>query len=376
MVALFAAVVALVSLCAALRGKGPEDLEKRLQEWDGGQIKNLREVAELDRVRRFRATTPEAALSWQESSRELLFKLLWLDDLVKANAPGTDGKPGIALNPRLTVEGNHDGYTVYELKINSTPTRVMTATLTVPDGQGPFPAIVCIGGHASDRFRFYAPETFPGKTGEIYAGLGTVFTKNGFVTISTKVSQHHIYEKGKRTLMGERLWDLIRCVDYLTTREDVDAKNIGCTGLSLGGQMANRLSAMDTRIKASCPAGWLPSAEWWILRKRQETSRSGCVCWYFPGLTENFCVVDIYIMNAPRALMYHAGEKDNLTPIKIATANMQRIKPAYAVFGQADLATIDVHPFGHQYNADTTSVLAFFRKHLQEKSCERGEGGG
>ena len=52
-----------------------------------------------------------------------------------------------------------------------------------------------------------------------------------------------------RTLMGERLWDLMRCVDLLLSLEDkVDRGRIGCTGLSLGGEMAMWLGAMDSRV--------------------------------------------------------------------------------------------------------------------------------
>ncbi len=42
-----------------------------------------------------------------------------------------------------------------------------------------------------------------------------------------------VYEDG-RLLMGERLWDLMRCVDYLRSLPTVDSKRIGCAGLSLG----------------------------------------------------------------------------------------------------------------------------------------------
>jgi len=49
----------------------------------------------------------------------------------------------------------------------------------------------------------------------IYRGFATALAEKGVVTISTDVGQHEVYEAG-RLLMGERLWDLMRCVDYLS----------------------------------------------------------------------------------------------------------------------------------------------------------------
>jgi len=74
------------------------------------------------------------------------------------------------------------------------------------------------------------------------------------------VGQHVVYEEG-RMLMGEWLWDLMRCVDYLVSLDEVDQSRIGCGGLSLGGEMAMLLGGMDERIRAtssifrvSCPS--------------------------------------------------------------------------------------------------------------------------
>jgi formylglycine-generating enzyme required for sulfatase activity len=46
-------------------------------------------------------------------------------------------------------------------------------------------------------------------------------------------------------------WDLGRTLDYLATRPDVDAERVGYVGLSLGGQTAVGLLAVESRIKAA-----------------------------------------------------------------------------------------------------------------------------
>src|SRR5690606_10542975 len=114
--------------------------------------------------------------------------------------------------------------------------------LTVPisSDRKQFPAVVCIHGHGGNRNIVYDPKS-------LYAGFATDLAESGYVTISTDVGQHEVYENG-RTLMGERLWDVLRCVDYLNTLSQVDAERLGCAGLSLGGEMAMWLGAMDPRM--------------------------------------------------------------------------------------------------------------------------------
>src|SRR5690606_33489392 len=119
----------------------------------------------------------------------------------------------------------------------------------------------------------------------LYRGFATKLAADGDVTISTDVGQHEVDEAG-RTLMGERLWDVMRCADYVATLDRVDADRLGCAGLSLGGEMAMWLGAMDPRMRVTVSSGFLTSVE--NMRNRH------CPCWDFPGLTENFAFSDIY----------------------------------------------------------------------------------
>ena len=145
--------------------------------------------------------------------------------------------------------------------------------------------------------------------------------------------------------MGERLWDLIRCLEYLNTRAEVDPERIGCAGLSLGGEMAMWLGAMDTRIQATVSAGFLTTVE---------NMRQGhCPCWDFPGFTENFDFADIYSLMAPRPLQCQIGELERAPggfPVSIAEKALAEIKAAYGVFGKAPKADLVVHPAGHIFD--------------------------
>jgi dipeptidyl aminopeptidase/acylaminoacyl peptidase len=220
---------------------------------------------------RFAAKTPDEALAWQKAARGKLAQLLKLEELLQGAEAGLAGRSIPSLNEKVLATREEEKYSRYDIEVNSTKTRRTRVVLTVPrplDAKAP--AVVCIHGHGGQRNIVYE-EKSP------YRGFARVLAENGFVTISTDVGQHEVFEEG-RMLMGERLWDVMRCVDYLLTRKEVDRERIGCAGLSLGGEMAMWLGAMDTRIKVSVSSGFLTTVE--------NLRQGHCPCWDFPGFTQ------------------------------------------------------------------------------------------
>src|SRR5262249_54578499 len=61
------------------------------------------------------------------------------------------------------------------------------------------------------------------------------------------------------TWPGIMLWDDLRTLDYLAQRPEVDAKRLGCVGLSVGGYRSYMLAALSPRVKAAVAVGWMTS---------------------------------------------------------------------------------------------------------------------
>ena len=182
------------------------------------------------------------------------------------------------------------------------------------------------------------------RPGTIYHAFADHLARRGFVTLSADVGQHDVQDR-ERTLMGERLWDLIRVVDYATSRSEVDAERIGCAGLSLGGEMAMWLGAMDPRIRATVSSGFLTT---------MENMREGhCMCWDFPGLQRRYDFADIYSLISPRPLQCQNGRQESLPggfPVDLAEQVMSEIKAVYRVWNAEEAAELDVHDGGHVFH--------------------------
>lgn len=292
-------------------------------------------------MRLLRCPTTNAAdiERWQRTTRTTLFALLNIDDLVAADHTGTAGAAALPLNPKVIERQPGDHYTRYLIEIDSRPDRRIAVVLTVPNGARPHatPAVICIHGHGGTRDIVY-------DKGTIYHGFAAVLAENGYVTLSTNVGQHTVQD-ATRTLMGERLWDLIRVVDLAVSREEVDAKRIGCAGLSLGGEMAMWLGAMDPRMRVTVSAGFLTL---------MENLRNGhCMCWDFPGLQRRYEFIDIYSLIAPRRLQCQNGTKERLPggfPVDLAQQAMAEIHEVYRVLGHGDAVSLAVHDAGHVFD--------------------------
>jgi dienelactone hydrolase len=298
-----------------------------------------------------------ATVVWQKEVRAKLLDLLSINDLIT-------GKKDIPFNPTEVRTWDMGEYVVKDLTLQSTPGRRMEIVLTLPKGaSGRCPAVVCIGGHGSQRFTTYTKGQAFGElpanakdSSPVYKGFAAELARRGYVTISTSVSQHKVCEEG-RTLMGERLWDLMRCVDYLESLPQVDKSRIGCAGLSLGGEMVMWLAAVDERLQSAVSCGFLTTMD--------HIAKHGCPCWNFSGLRQLVDFADIYALIAPRSLESQNGQKEpptDFTP-ELASRAMAEVRPVYAAFDCAQKPILDIHGGAHE--VDLPALLSFFEENLK-----------
>ncbi len=298
-------------------------------------------------------TTDGAAVRrWQDDARTTLLALLNIDDLAARISPPHTHPGTIPLNVKVLETRSGDKFTRRLLEIDAHPDRRIKVIMTVPDDaeQGKTPAVVCIHGHGGTREIVYARES-------AYGGFAEVLAGQGYVTLSTDVGQHTVQDD-QRTLMGERLWDLIRVVDLALAQPEVDPDRIGCGGLSLGGEMAMWLGALDTRVAATVSSGFLTS---------MENMRHGhCMCWDFPGLQRRYEFSDIYCLIAPRPLQCQNGKLERLPggfPMELAAVAMTDIQRTYRLLGGEGEARLETHGAGHVFSVP--AAITFFDAHLK-----------
>ena len=229
--------------------------------------------------------------------------------------------------------------------------------LTPKNTRLPAPGVLALHGHGREG------KDGPVDPESIYHGFAWPFVEKGCVVlcpeqigfneravpegkVTYEVLVHGLNMLG-HTLIGLRYWDLVRAFDLLQDMKTVDRSRIGVMGLSLGGEMTVFLSALQTRVKAACVAGYLTS------HLNTFLDRPHCTCGHLRDLARHFEHVDLAALIAPRPLFLEAGREDPDFLYKDAQALVRDLRQVYNLHGlpRSHLG-IHVHGGGHEIYSD------------------------
>jgi acetyl esterase/lipase len=136
-----------------------------------------------------------------------------------------------------------------------------------------------------------------------------------------------------QVLWGMMVYDSLRAVDYLVSRDMVDTTRIATLGMSMGSTMAWWLAALDDRIKVTVDINCLTDFQ--ALLDDKGLSRHG-VYYFVPDLLNHFTTAQINALIAPRAHLGLAGTRDKLTPVAGLDVIDRELTDVYARAGHPE----------------------------------------
>jgi dienelactone hydrolase len=146
-----------------------------------------------------------------------------------------------------------------------------------------------------------------------------------------------------QTMIGWRVWDIMRTIDYIATRSDLDSSCVGCMGISGGGTATLFATALDPRICVAMVSGYLNTF------RDSVGSLAHCVDNYVPGILNWAEMHDIAGLIAPRPLFVESGEKDRIFPLAASVESFQAVRAIYQVFGADNRIEHEVFPDEHAF---------------------------
>jgi dienelactone hydrolase len=146
-----------------------------------------------------------------------------------------------------------------------------------------------------------------------------------------------------QTLIGWRVWDVMRTVDLIESRPELDASRVGCMGISGGGTATLFSTALEPRIRAALVSGYLNTF------RDSVGSLAHCVDNYIPGILNWAEMHDIAGLIAPRPLFAESGDQDAIFPVAASIASFAEVQKIYEVFGSGDRAAHEVFPGEHSF---------------------------
>lgn len=280
---------------------------------------------------------------------------------------------------QATVTGTVEqpGYRIENIVFQSQPGFFVTSTLFVPNttgGNKKTPAIVYCSGHSQTGYRSYQKIILnlvqkgfivfafdPVGQGERLQYFDTATGKSFFQWPAFE----HSYVGAQLFITGASLarymiWDGIRALDYLVTRQEVDTARIGITGRSGGGTQAAYIAAFDERIKAVAPENYITN----FTRLFQSVGPQDAEQNFMYGTRKGLDLPDLLIARAPIPTLMLTTTED-MFPIQGAMETAREVRKVYAAYGKSQhflMVTDEAPHMSTQKNRE--AMYAFFQRFL------------
>ena len=269
---------------------------------------------------------------------------------------------GAAVDARLVSrhETRHCG--IENVLFESFPGWEVNASVFVPHGPGPFPAVVLPVGHSGKQHDSYQ---IPAQAFASLGFLAVLFDPPGQDSEKQPGNDH--FADGVRTyLTGHSsnryfVLDALRCIDYLATRADVDLRRgVGMSGVSGGGHTTLFATLFDDRIACQGPSCCLnrmadhpigdlyapcPEGLWW--------NRIGA------GIDE----VDLLLAGMPAPTLLMAGRHDEVFHIEWSRSLAALCADAFAAAGHGERFAFFEDDAGHDYTLAQVRGFAAWMNH-------------
>lgn len=148
-----------------------------------------------------------------------------------------------------------------------------------------------------------------------------------------------------RTMMGERVTDLMRGIDLLQQMPEVDPQRIGCMGNSGGGTVTFYGACVDQRIAVAVPSCSFCTYADSLMRIYH------CADNYIPGILKVAEMGELAGLIAPRKLVAVAGQEDEIFPIHGVRKAFAAAQDIYRAAGCPENIKLVVGPGGHRFYA-------------------------
>ncbi|GAB3908657.1 alpha/beta hydrolase family protein [Larkinella knui] len=164
-----------------------------------------------------------------------------------------------------------------------------------------------------------------------------------------------------RSMAWQNVLEMRRAVDYLCSRPEVIASQIGCYGHSMGSTHAWLVGPLENRLKCLVGNCCLPT-----YAAIENEHLLHCFPNFVPGWAQFGDTPDIAALIAPRALHLNFGELDSGSPIEFVRGGLRRIAEAYQKAGASENFTSFIESGqGHVLtDAMWQQVKATFSRHL------------
>ena len=379
---LFTVVVILIA--APLVAQSPQDLNFLVGLSDGRDLRSML-GSHLDRKAERLFAERRARIAQISTAADVAARKLVLREQMQ-QALGGPFPERTPLNARVTGVVERADYRIEKVVFESQPKFFVTANLYLPKrGRPPYPAILFPLGHESGA-----------KANDVWQHLLVTFARKGFVALAwdpagqgervqlydpdfensklTASTTEHTMHGIQCLLVGDNfarytIYDGVRALDYLLSRQEVDPKRVGLTGNSGGGTHTAYIAALDDRIQVAAPSCFITSWERLLATIGPQDAEQCLPPWIGAGLDHP----DFIHAFAPKPYLVLSAIRD-FFPIYGARSSFQEAKRVYERLGAAEKINMVEADDGHGYSKPRREAsYRWFTRWLQGAEDRSGE---
>lgn len=347
------------------------------------------------RLMRERLTFPDAwgnsSISsfkkWRKHARKLL------EESLQAVPPDT------LFRYQITDTEQRRGYRAEKIKFNISFDVRIPAYLLIPEGDGPFPALVVLHDHGA-KFSigkeknvrpFHVPDSILQESikwvEKCYDGVyvGDFFASKGYVVLA--IDALFWGERGRfeginynaQQALASNLFQLgtswcgiitnndIRSSEFLATLPFVDAERIGAVGFSIGAHRAWMLSAASDRIHATAAICWMNTTKYLMTLANNQNKGYSAYSTILPGLRNHLDYPHVASIICPKPLLVFNGARDKLFPLDGTRDAFDILRQVWDSQNVADKLDTRIWDTSHIFNREMQNeVLRFMDKYLKK----------
>lgn len=298
----------------------------------------------------------------------------------------------------VTDREQRDGYEARKIRFNLFEWSRVPAYLLVPEGKGPFPAIVLLHDHGAHfsigkekmvRPFHVAPEVMEDAdqwASQCYDGqyVGDYLARHGYVVLA--VDALFWGERGRKEgtsydaqqalasnfLQMGASWgafinvDDMRSAEFLASLPFVDKERVGSLGFSMGAYRSWMLAALTDVVRASASICWTNTTEHLMTLTNNQNKGGSAYAMLIPALRRYLDYPHVASIACPKPTLFFNGTQDKLFPIEGVRDAYREMEAVWKSQGASDHLVTKLWDEKHFFNKEMQKeTLEFFDRWLK-----------